>query len=75
MSAGFVSGAGRWGLVAQFPAPLTGLGPGECCGAVGLVARFPAPRRGSAQVDTAGRWGLVAQFPAPLTGARGTGVF
>ncbi|PBC96476.1 hypothetical protein BX281_4472 [Streptomyces sp. Ag82_O1-15] len=43
--------AGRWGLIAQFPAPLRrGFAP------------YPPTRIRL----SAGRWGLIAQFPAPL---------
>ncbi|GAA3253248.1 hypothetical protein GCM10010469_13790 [Streptomyces labedae] len=54
--------AGRWGLGAQFPAPLSGRGP------VGLRAVPRAPGVGWCARQAAGPSGLRAQFPAPLSG-------
>ncbi len=53
-------GAGGWGLVAQFPAPLVGA-VGVALAGTGMPFDVPG----------AGEWGLVAQFPVPLVGAVG----
>ncbi|MEU2424498.1 sugar kinase [Streptomyces sp. NPDC007851] len=75
----FVSGAARWGLVAQFPAPLTGRCPAASRQAMQLRAGVP-------QGGTGGRWGspraseaergggtlsapVSAPTPAPTPGA------